>query len=314
MDLIRDIPKILEENKLILFVIDGLGKAELNIPLRSQIYRTVFPSSTSTFFYSLASLLEPEEHGFLEWNMRFRDTIVTVPPWITIDGKELTPGEVSRREVFPFKSLSEILWEKGFSSTIFSPFATSVFTRYSAKKSRRIEISFLSQIFPLPDSDFIFIYWPSIDSILHEKGKGECYNAELQLLSTFINLLWKRIQKGTKLIILGDHGLTEVSRRYTLPVIGSIPVGGSRVAFYRGVKKEEVEEELKIPAKVFHIKEIMKNPVRRCYKNFGEIIVVAKGGAYFRYPWENERSKMAHGGLSREEMEIRVWIGEKISR
>jgi hypothetical protein len=139
LDLIRKFPEMLKEKKLIAFLIDGLGTEELNLPfLKKSIYRTVFPSSTPTFFYSFHSLLEPKEHGFLEWFMRFRNfkKPVVIPPWTDFDGN---PLRLKKKEVFPFKPLSEILWEKGFSSFYYTPFANSIFTQVPLKR-RRLKI------------------------------------------------------------------------------------------------------------------------------------------------------------------------------
>jgi hypothetical protein len=318
LDLIRKFPEILKEKKLITFVIDGLGAAELNLPfLKKSIYRTVFPSSTPTFFYSFHSLLEPKEHGFLEWFMRFKNfkKPIAIPPWTDFDGN---PLRLKKIEVFPFKSLSEILWEKGFSSFYYTPFGNSIFTQATSKKAKIKHIKYLSQVFPLAKEDFIFIYWPSSDEILHHEFKNETFKIDKKFLEFFIKILYEKMAKNTRLIVFSDHGQTRIIKRYKLPTINGYPVGGSRVAFYKG-EKEKIEKKLKkmkIPAMIYELKELefFQGKInKRCIENFGNVVVIAKGNFGFNYPFEKHPFTLigGHGGLSREEMFVNVWIGEK---
>jgi len=324
MKVIKQIPEFAEEKKTIMLLIDGLGLNDLSLPrvFKKQVYITVFPSSTTTFFCSFHSLLPPKHHGFLEWYMRFRalKEPVAIPPWKTVSGKELELGrDIKREEVFPFRSLSEILWKKDLSSCYYTPYADSAFTKVTSRKSKVIKITYLSQVFPLLDADFTFIYWPSIDSILHEEFKSEAFYAEIKTLEFFIKILWKKIPRGSNLFIISDHGLTEKKRNYLLPTIEkAYPVGGSRVAFYKDLSKDIVEKEFRkrrIPAKIYELNELdeFKGDInKRCYENFGNIVAIAKDGAGFEYPFERGKPfKGGHGGKSREEIYVNVWIGNK---
>lgn len=256
--------------------------------------------------------------------MRFKNTIVTIPPWKTIDGKSLELGkDVKKKDVFPFKSLSEILYKKGFTSVYYIPFSDSIFTRLTSKKSEVVKINFLSQVFPLKEADFIFIYWPSIDAILHERFKDEAFSVEKKMLEFFIEILKKKLPGRSVLFILGDHGLTKCEKRFLLPPIeGDYPVGGERVAFYKEIEKEIVEriiKKRKIPATVLELDEIedFQGKInKRCYENFGEVVVIAKRSFGFKYPFEVQRGEREwgiglHGGLTKEENQINVWIYEK---
>jgi hypothetical protein len=318
LDLIRKFPEMLKEKRLVAFLIDGLGTEELNLPfLKKSIYRTVFPSSTPTFFYSFHSLLEPKEHGFLEWFMRFRNLKkpIIIPPWSDFDGN---PLRLKKKEVFPFKSLSEILWEKGFSSFYYTPFANSIFTQATSKKAKIKNIKYLSQVFPLAKEDFIFIYWPSSDEILHNEFKNEAFKIDKKFLEFFIKILYEKMPKKSRLIVFSDHGQAGIIKRYKLPAIDDYPVGGSRVAFYKG-GKEKIKmklEKMKIPAVIYELKELefFQGKInKRCIENFGNVIVIAKENFGFNYPFEKRPSTLigGHGGLSKEEMFVNVWVGEK---
>lgn len=318
LDLIRKFPEMLKEKRLIVFLIDGLGLSNLKLPfLKKSLYQTVFPSSTPTFLYSFHSLLEPKEHGFLEWFMRFgnRKKPITIPPWETFDGK---PLKFKKEKVFPFKSLSEILWESGFSCFYYTPFANRIFSHATSKKAEVKNIKYLSQVFPLAEEDFILIYWPSSDEILHEEFRDETFEIDKKFLKFFIKILYEKMPENSRLIVFSDHGQTKVMKRYKLPVIGGYPVGGGRTAFYKS-KKERIEKELKkrkIPALVYELGELkfFQGKInKRCKENFGNVIVIAKENVGFNYPFEKHPSKLVggHGGLSKEEMLVNVWIGEK---
>ncbi len=321
--LIKSLPQMIEEKKVFFVIIDGLGKMNLGLKnFSKETYRTVFPSSTPSFFYSFHSLKEPREHGFLEWYMRFGNTIVTIPPWITVDGRELELGkDIKRKDIFPFPSLSETLYKRGYSSAYYTPYAHTAFTKVTSRKSEVIKINFLSEIFPLKHADFTFIYWPSVDAILHKRYLDEAIKAEITLLKTFLKMLAKKMPANSVLFVFGDHGLTKCERRYLLPEIGGyLPVGGGRIAFYEGVEKESVEKIMRkkrIPVYVRYLDEIeeFKNGVnKRCYKNFGEIAVMAKEKVCFSFPFEKKGKTCdlaSHGGLTEEERFVNVWKFEK---
>lgn len=235
-----------------------------------------------------------------------------------MSGRELKLGkEVKKKDVFPFKSLSEILWKRGLSSCYYTPFANSTATRAMSRKARVVKIEYLSEIFPLPDADFTYIYWPSVDSILHECYKDEKFQVEKELIEFYIKLLWKKLPRKRKLLVLSDHGLVRAEKIYKLPLVNGIyPVGGGRVAFYKGVEKEQVEKRLNgIPARVFYLKELKGFEGRiskRCYENYGEVVVLAQRGGAFQYPFEGEVTlKGFHGGFLKEEHFINVWMAQK---
>jgi len=319
LDFINSLPTKLKEGRVVALLIDGLGTLRLNLPgFNVETYETVFPSSTPTFMYTFHSMLPPAQHGFLEWYMRFKGAIVSVPPWADVlSGRELELGkDVSEDEVFPFKPLSKILTDKGFSVTYYTPFADSAFTKVVTRGAEVREIKYLSQVFPLSNADATFIYWPSVDSILHERYVSEALQAEVEFMELFIRQLARKLPRKTTLYVLADHGLTLCRHRYELPTIGSEPpVGGERVAFYKGVNVEEVREELsvrEIPASVLRTEEVphLKGELSpRCIDNYGNVTVIAKGHACFKYPFEEglKKGPGVHGGLSKDEILVNVW-------
>lgn len=325
LELIKLIPEITAEKRTIIVLVDGLGLNDLKLPFPSvkRVYKTVFPSTTPAFLYTLHSLKPPREHGFIEWYMRFDELgqPIMIPPWKTISKEELRLGsDIDRNDVFPYRSLSEILDKMGVSTCYYTPYSESAFTKATSRRAKVIRARYFSQVFPLDDADFILIYWPAIDQILHERYVDEAFNVEVDALERYIGLLWKKARSDTRLYIFSDHGLTRINRKYLLPIIeGGYPVGGSRVAFYRDVDLEKVREELnkrRLPADTYRLEELEEfrgRINRRCYENYGETVVVARKGVGFKYPFEKRSlyDKGAHGGRSREELYVNVWVAEK---
>ncbi len=336
LEFLRSLPYLARERRTYLFIIDGLGSNRLLLPKKEFIrkrFETVFPSSTPTFFYSFHSLLPPHRHGYLEWYMRFGNLRepVTIPPWETISGQKLE--KLRKNDVFPFKSLSQIMRKKGLSVCYYTPYTDSVFTKAVSRGAKLRKIRFLSEVFPLEDVDFSFIYWHSADAILHQNFGRESFDAEISMLSFYTRLLWKKIPKKSRLIVISDHGQTEIKKTYTLPLIGdNYPVGGGRVAFYKGVALEDVERAFRrrrIPARIYSIFEIFgtKKINKRCIENFGETVALAERGIGFRYPFEElfEKYKLRkarprahrvkllghHGGVTKEEKIVNAWFAEK---
>ncbi len=308
--------------RIVLVVIDGLGTLELNLPrFEKSVYETVFPSTTTAFIYTMHSLLPPEKHCFLEWYMRFRGRVIAVPPWMDVaTGRTLELGvDVSRGDVFPFKSLSEKLSEEGFSVAYYTPFPESTLTRAVSSGARVYGFNFLSQALPDWSADFIVVYWHAIDSMRHECFLNESVLLELEMISLYLRKLAEKMPRGTKLYVATDHGLVECRETIMLPEVNSTyPVGGGRVAFYKNSSKNEVYEKLvenNVNAEVLSINEVYGGSVcKYCIDRYGETIVIAGDNVCFKYPFEprEKKKKAAHGGATPGEKLVNTWCYEKL--
>lgn len=321
IDLIRSaISDALKGRRTVIFVIDGLGKTDLNLPYPREVYETVFPSTTTSFVYTFHSLLPPGEHGFLEW---YGHCNKVDEPVIYLASKTASEKmvDIPPRELFPFKSVFNALSEKGLKAAVFAPYIDSPFSKitYDQKVNTR-KIRTLSDIFPLPDFDFLYIYWPEIDTILHEKWKDESFFVELKQVKSIIERLVKKLPKGTEIIILSDHGLKKCVKEIPLKKInGILPYGGGRVAFYNSGGNAEsfkklVTRDIKGDYYLHHIsdlKDLLGGIVsKRCIEQYGDIVLIANGDYGFVYPYEKSKKEINlgyHGGLSDEEREVYVW-------
>ncbi len=325
MDLIRDIPEIAKEHPTVLFLIDGFGTRELGLrSLKRHLYRTVFPSSTPTFQYSFHSLKDPHQHGYLEWYARVEvygeELIMEIPPWHVAYPESVEVDEkILKRRVFPFKPLSQMLYEMGLKACYYTPYPDSIFTRMTCKHAEIVGIKQLSEVFPLREADFSLIYWDGVDRILHKSFDNDAMTVERAMIKVFVKHLWKKMPEGSELIILSDHGLIKTTHKIKLPEVdGCVPVGGSRVAFYKDTTVDTVSKALKPQDKYVEIcalSELFEGRIsRRCYRMYGNVVVIADNNARFVYPFERQKSAEligAHGGISREEMLVHVWCGKK---
>ncbi len=338
LEVLWKILQVLEEKRVFLLLIDGLGINKPNFPkkLKCRKFTTVFPSSTPTFFYSFHSGRYPKNHGYLEWYMRFKDEIVTIPPWKRVSGEDLILDvDVKPKDIFPFKPFFQKIKNKGKEVLHATPYADTYFTLFSMQGCEIMEISSLSEIFPIPENkDIIYVYWPNLDMILHQHYKGICYEMEMSFIETFVEFLIKKLPKDMELIITSDHGLTKTTKIFELPIVdGVLPVGGARVAFYRDVDEEKVKKQFKkenINAEVktiYEVPEYKGKISKRCVENFGNVLAIAKGNVSFKYPYrklmleilglsedealhsalESEADIGVHGGLSKEEKYVNLW-------
>ncbi len=168
----RRIPEMLEESKIIILMVDGLGSIDLRIPrARKRVYQTVFPTSTPTFLYTFHSLLRPEEHGFLEWYMRFRGSTVAIPPWEdAVNSRELILGkDVSKDEVSPLRLFQRFLSRKVSQCYTIRHLLDLPSLRLLVKELKLERLSIYPK-YSLWEKPISYLSnWPSVDSIRHER-------------------------------------------------------------------------------------------------------------------------------------------------
>ena len=120
---LKRIPEMLEESKIIILVVDGLGSIDLRVPkAKKRVYQMVSLRVLPHSFITFLSLFRSEERGFLEWYMRFRGSIVTIPLWEdVVNNRELILGkDVSKDEVFPLSLFRRFLSRKVFRAILYA--------------------------------------------------------------------------------------------------------------------------------------------------------------------------------------------------
>ncbi|NPA22341.1 MAG: alkaline phosphatase family protein [Candidatus Micrarchaeota archaeon] len=292
------------EEKAFVILADGLGGYPLNIPSATKKTNAFFPTSGTAFFYSLYTQKTPEHHHTLEHYTRGEEGIY-IPLW----GKDLNGNRVEEELEDDLFSLLE---EEGIQVQHLTPYLDQPYVKRWGKAQ---PLNTLSQLYELPEKDFTFVNWPMIDYTLHKYGPySPAFNQEIELLELTVKRLRKRLPPEVKIYVFGDHGLTESQQKIFLPEIeGNLPVGGERAAFYQlsydevanalenmeGVlvlEKEELEAVLGFP---------LTPEIKRRY---GETAVIAERGYGFVFPYAKPDNVFSHGGLSKEERKILIYI------
>lgn len=177
---------------------------------------------------------------------------------------------------------------------------------------------------------YIWVYWGEVDYFSHNYGPddertvNELTNFSDQLGSLFLDQLESAIRRDTLLILMADHGQikTQPDPHYDLGNhpgltrrLHIMPTGENRLAFLhmRPGQSEAVREyiERTWPGQFTTLDPVFAveaglfgtgNPHPRLFDRLGDLIVIARGNAYWW--WSNGTDHLVgrHGGLSAEEM------------
>ncbi|UCF27588.1 MAG: alkaline phosphatase family protein [Chloroflexota bacterium] len=177
---------------------------------------------------------------------------------------------------------------------------------------------------------FVWVYWGEVDYFSHnygpddERTMNELVNFSDQLGALFLDQLNPAIRTDTLLILMADHGQinTQPDPHYDLSNhpgltrrLHIMPTGENRLAFLylRPGQGEAAREYIErtwpgqfafldpvfaVEAGLFGIGE----PHPRLFDRIGDLIVVARGSAYWWWSKGRDHLEGRHGGLSADEM------------
>ncbi len=325
---ILDIPRqiaggSLITDKLVILAFDALGTDKLNLPfLQRQVYRTVFPSSTPVFFYSFHSLLEPGEHGIMEmltWIPKFK-SIFALPQWEPVTNLKIK-GRVSEKDVFPWDPLFTKLKKKGYTSTYLIEWPDGDFPKAVGKDAERIRHVYLADLARVPEveTDVVYVYNHLMDDIKHKFLGLDPVRLGDTLVEQAVKFIWKKLEPGTRLIVLSDHGQTNVRDYIEIPGIGEIPpTGGGSVAFLKDPDDKEMDRWCSKNKDKFSVhpidelRDVYGRLSSRVLDMYGDTVILGNPGVKFAFPYKPGKRKMGvHGGVTPEEMLVSVWTGVK---
>ncbi len=208
--------KYLKEDykNIVLLVLDGLGCSILGWNAeRMGFMRThsvgnvnsVFPSATVAATTSLMTGLQPCEHGWLGWDVYYKDLdqVVTVYKNTIVGKKKQAADYFVAGTITPYKSIFDRLTEAGVKNYCVSP--------YGEEKAETFDeiIDKTKELCDQPDRKFIYAYWTSPDDIIHKYGGA---NEGHPKIREFIDDIQVRIEELTRnmndtlLIVTADHG------------------------------------------------------------------------------------------------------------
>jgi hypothetical protein len=334
---------------IVLIVIDGMGYNFLQKQQNSFLKENLKFKMTSTFLSTTTCAntafyvgYPPQQHGLTAWDINLKEVgaITTVLPFIPMyGGQNLIDSGFKMDQIMNIKS-----FHKGFNGDCFvlmdKTLCKSAFTDYVSTNAKIIPTSNYKNVFTKlgvlinkqsPKRRFIHAYLGELDGLTHEEGpNGKKVTKFFRDLDKRIKNLSKTIKgTNTKLIIVADHGLIEVSPKKTIWVekinglkdcLTISPAGEPRVGdfFVRPSKVEQFERIMKTQMKdycwCFKGEKLIRDnfyglgkPSPKLKDRVGDYVLIMKENYTLRNKLANHKKPKkptlgSHGGVSDDEM------------
>ncbi len=209
--------------QVVLLVIDGLGWNQLRerpalAPTLTSMtggpITSVAPSTTACALASISLGVPPAVHGLVGYRMVMSEgTILNLLRWRTSDG--------DARLAWPPEEVQPLTSFRGHDVPVVtqSLYAGTGFTTAHLSGARlrgwrtpsgiAITVRHLLQ----EGNDLVYAYYPGLDTVAHEYGFGEHYDAELRAVDALVASIADALPAGAALVVTADHGQVEVDDR-----------------------------------------------------------------------------------------------------
>ncbi|MET1124189.1 MAG: alkaline phosphatase family protein [Archaeoglobaceae archaeon] len=290
------------EKKLIL--LDGVcyetASVAREMGLKVRKMKTVFPSSTAPAVTSIATLKDPFEHGVIEWSTYVPEIDCIIEPLLfrTLNGRTLKGVKIFEGES----------WLRGRETYTHWSYANSEYTKLVFGDAKPF-VTFAELCYHLSKCEgfaFAYVEFPDLISHIHA---DESVEAEVE---NSIRLL---LENDVEAIVFSDHGQVRVDEVIYLDFAAKLlkrdsegnPVayGGPRVMFMKSEKPDELAALL--DKRVGDRVEVAFCEELDIPKKFCDVVVLPKDGcAVWLRSRKELKLKTAHGGMSKEEMNVPV--------
>lgn len=343
-------PKELNDfENIVLIVIDGLGYNYLKKQKDSFLFKHLLSKLTSTFLSTTACAntvflvgYPPQQHALTGWTINLKEAggITEILPFIPRFGeKPMAKNKFNFSKIMDIKS-----FHKGFKGECFTIIekekSTRDFIKYVAKETKILPVKTYKDVFiklskliakKSKKRRFIHAYMDEFDSVQHRHGVDDKRTNKLFAdIDSRIKKLSESIKdSNTKLIIVSDHGLINVSKEseiwvedipglqecLTIPITGEPRV---RDCFVRPGKVKEFEEIVATQmAKYcwsFKGEQLIKDnfyglgtPNKKLFDRVGDYVLIMKENYTLRdeitgYGHRHRPEKASHGAFSDDEM------------
>lgn len=330
------IDKILEEDSydnIVLLIYDGMGSKILKNNLCDNSFLikhkiddiyAVFPPTTTASTTTLKSGQNPSEHGWLGWDLYFKEIDETITLFLnTIKDTEIPISKVNiAKKYFPYKNIVNMINEK-YKAYSLIPFGEE---RYEGLKQLNEKIINLCI---QKDKKFIYAYYDEPDHIMHETGttSNESKNIIESINNSTKELFDSLKGTNTLIIVTADHGhinCKDITLSNYKDIFNTlkhdISIESRACSFFiKDNKKEEFEVLFqKYFSKDFILykkEEVIKNKLfgpgkeNEYFKDsLGDYLAVATSNKYFRYNEKSVKLVSMHGGITKDEMIVPLII------
>lgn len=337
---IREVDKILNKKNpknVIVILYDGMGKNILERCLTSgdffiknmvKGFSSVSPATTTAATTSMLSGMNPSEHGWLGWDLYFKDINKVVTMFLnTIKDTKIKACNYNIAEkVFPYPNIIDKINSRGqFYSKKLFPFGEEHY--------KDIDDMMHNIIYECKNNSqrkYIYAYYEDPDSTMHKYGANSKEAFEkIRMLNEKTEALCEQLRDAV-VIVVADHGhkdckgilLSDYKDFYKL-LDSDIWIEGRFCSFK--VKKECEKEFRRLFKRYFENDFILKtrNEIidekilgdgvnnKLLEESIGDFVALGVTDKYFRYCNDSINFKSMHAGFTEDEMIIPLIIVSK---
>ena len=302
-----------------------LDKESFLIRNRIKTITSVFPPTTTAATTSMLSGLNPNEHGWLGWDLYFKkeDKVITMFLNTLKDSDEVAEDYNVAGITYPYESITKRIGEN---------FETHELLSFQKEEYKKIEgiVNKIIELSKGKNKKFIYAYYNNPDDLLHAFGiNSDIVKKEFERINSSLEFLCNNIEDSV-VIILADHGHIDIEH-YILDDYPSIKNMLERTTSIepRAVSFKVIPEKLEEFKKEFNKyfkddfilynkEEIIKNKIFGIGLNnshfeeaIGDFIAIAISNKSILYDDFSSGIKSLHAGLTDREMLIPVIVKEK---
>ena len=330
------IDKILDKDykNVIVVLCDGMGSILLDelldkdsflIKNRIKAITSVFPPTTTAATTSMLSGLNPNEHGWLGWDLYFKkeDKVITMFLNTLKDSDVIAEDYNVARTTYPYESITKKISKKYEAHELLS-FKDLEYQKIEGIVDKIIELSKGN------NKKFIYAYYDNPDNFLHTYGiNSNIVKDEFQRINKSLEYLCDNIENSV-VIILADHGHIDTEHYFLedYPSIKSMLERTTsiepRTASFKVMpnKMEEFKNEFNKCFKedfiLYTKEEILENKIFGTGMNnphfeevIGDFVAIATSNKSILDSNFNSDLKSLHAGLTDREMLIPIIVKEK---
>ena len=332
---LKELDDILKDNydNIVLLIYDGMGSNILNRNLTNQSFlrthkigdiKAVFPPTTTASTTTLLSGLNPLEHGWLGWDLYFKDIDKVVTMFLNTikDTDILVSKENIANKYYPYKSIIDLINEN-YKAYKLVPFGDDPYSSLEDLNNRVVNLC------KDKDKKFIYAYYDEPDHTTHIAGTDSEITIKLyeELDKSTKELCNNLKDTNTLVIVTADHGhinsipitLSDYKDIFNL-LKHDISIEGRACAFFiKDGKNKEFEQLFNKYFKddfILYTKdEVIKNKLfgkgleNKYFKDtIGDYLAVAITNKYFRYNENSVKLTSMHAGLTEDEMLVPLII------